>query len=63
MASAPADICWHRDLPPLDAVAVAEHTVEADSARVTASSWDRHLTWTCASKEPSKYAAGELWTR
>ena len=28
-------IYWHRQLPPLDAEAVDEHTVEADSAHVT----------------------------
>ncbi len=28
-------IYWHRQLPPLDAEAVDEHTVEADSTRVT----------------------------
>jgi hypothetical protein len=27
-------IFWHRDLPPLDAEVVAEHTVEASSGRV-----------------------------
>jgi len=28
-------IYWHRQLPPLDAEAMDEHTVEADSTRVT----------------------------
>jgi hypothetical protein len=27
-------VFWHRDLPPLDAEAVDEHTLEADSRRV-----------------------------
>ncbi|MFO7303331.1 MAG: hypothetical protein DIU54_013035 [Acidobacteriota bacterium] len=30
----PKTIYWHRDLPPLDAEAVSEHTIEADSSRV-----------------------------
>ncbi len=39
-------VYWHADLPPLDAVAVAEHTIEADSAHVAAryahdDLWDR----------------------
>ena len=39
-------VYWHRELPPLDAVALGEHTIEADSshvARMRASRevWDR----------------------
>ena len=30
-------VFWHRELPPLDAEAVAEHTVEASSCRVPGS--------------------------
>ena len=32
--SAPKIVCWHRELPPLKAELVAEHTVEANSSRV-----------------------------
>jgi hypothetical protein len=30
-------VYWHRELPPLDAEAMGEHTVEAESGRVKAS--------------------------
>lgn len=30
----PATVYWHRELPPLDAELVGEHTVEADSGRM-----------------------------
>ena len=29
----PQVVFWHRDVPPLDAVVMAEHTVEANSDR------------------------------
>ena len=39
-------VYWHRDLPPLDAELVAEHTVEANSSRVagTLAHRDEHGT-------------------
>jgi len=30
-------VYWHRELPPLDAAALSEHVVEADSVRARAS--------------------------
>ena len=36
---------WHRDLPPLDAEPVAEHTVEADSMRVTGRLASHDAVW------------------
>lgn len=34
MPSSPSVVYWHRDLPPLDAEAMDEHVVEAQSPRV-----------------------------
>jgi hypothetical protein len=39
-------VFWHRELPPLDAVAVAEHVVEATSARVRHTFSHRDELWT-----------------
>ena len=38
-------VFWHRDLPPLDAELVAEHTVEATSARVAGIISHRDELW------------------
>jgi hypothetical protein len=38
-------VYWHRDLPPLDADLVAEHTVEATSNRVPATLAHRDERW------------------
>jgi hypothetical protein len=38
-------VYWHRDLPPLDADLVAEHTVEATSNRVPATLAHRDELW------------------
>jgi hypothetical protein len=38
-------VFWHRDLPPLDAESVAEHTVEATSARVAGTITHRDELW------------------
>ena len=38
-------VYWHRELPPLDAELVAEHTVEADSGRVAGSLTHRDEIW------------------
>jgi hypothetical protein len=38
-------VYWHRELPPLDAEIVAEHTVEADSARVSGRIAHRDELW------------------
>jgi hypothetical protein len=38
-------VYWHRELPPLDADAVAEHIVEATSARVAGTLLHRDELW------------------
>lgn len=38
-------VFWHRDLPPLDAVVMAEHTVEANSDRVPGTLAHRSDLW------------------
>ncbi len=38
-------VYWHRDLPPLDAELVAEHTVEASSSRVLGTLAHRDELW------------------
>ncbi|GAC1472976.1 MAG: hypothetical protein PVSMB7_26330 [Chloroflexota bacterium] len=38
-------VYWHRDLPPLDAELVAEHTVEASSSRVPGTLAHRDDLW------------------
>ena len=60
MASPQAPIYWHRDLPPLDAVAVAEHTVEADSARVPGTIAHRDELWDACQRELAAGAASRL---
>src|SRR5437762_1533151 len=39
------NIYWHRDLPPLDAELMAEHTVEATSDRVKGTISHRNELW------------------
>ena len=38
-------VYWHRDLPPLDAELVAEHTVEANSSRISGTLSHRDELW------------------
>jgi hypothetical protein len=38
-------VYWHRELPPLDAELVAEHTVEATSSRVAGTISQRDELW------------------
>jgi hypothetical protein len=38
-------VYWHRDLPPLNAEVLAEHTVEADSSRVPGTLAHRDELW------------------
>ena len=44
--STPKAIYWHRDLPPLDAEPLGEHTLEATSSRVPATIAHRDELWT-----------------
>ena len=41
----PRIVYWHRELPPLEAELVAEHTVEADSSRVPGTIAHRDELW------------------
>jgi len=41
----PKIVFWHRELPPLDAELMAEHTVEADSRRVSGRLARRDELW------------------
>ena len=41
----PKVVYWHRELPPLDAELVAEHTVEATSSRVPGTISHRDALW------------------
>ncbi|MGQ0733640.1 MAG: hypothetical protein ACT4QD_08305 [Acidobacteriota bacterium] len=43
--SAPKVVYWHRDLPPLDGVVLAEHIVEATSHRVPGTLAHRDTLW------------------
>ena len=38
-------VYWHRELPPIDAEVMAEHTVEADSSRVAGTMRHRDELW------------------
>jgi len=38
-------VFWHRDLPPIDAEPIAEHTVEANSGRVPGTLAHRDELW------------------
>jgi len=44
--SEPKIIYWHRDLPPLDAEPMGEHTLEATSGRVPGTIAHRDELWT-----------------
>jgi hypothetical protein len=44
-ATQPKVVFWHRELPPLEAELLAEHTVEADSARVAGTIAHRDELW------------------
>lgn len=43
--AAAAGVFWHRDMPPIDAEPVAEHTVEANSGRVPGTLAHRDELW------------------
>ena len=49
--AAPTTIYWHRELPPVDAVAIGEHTIEATSRRVPDTVADREVLWRRANGE------------
>ena len=41
----PKTVYWHRELPPLEAELIAEHTVEANSSRVPGTIAHRNELW------------------
>lgn len=53
-------IYWHRELPPLDAELVAEHTVEATSGRVAGTIAHRDELWDRCYSELMSNAEGRL---
>jgi hypothetical protein len=44
-------VYWHRDLPPLDAESIGQHTVEATSTRVQGAIAHRDGHWTRCEKD------------
>lgn len=59
MASSQA-IFWHRDLPPLDAQVMGEHTVEANSDRVAGTLAHRNELWDACYRQLMAHAAGRV---
>ena len=53
-------VFWHRELPPLEADPVAEHTVEATSSRVTGTLARRDQLWHRCHAELIAAAEGRL---
>jgi hypothetical protein len=51
---------WHRDLPPVDAVPIGEHIVEATSRRVPDTIADREVLWRRANDELMDQARARL---
>ena len=53
-------VYWHRELPPLEAELIAEHTVEADSGRVPGTIAHRDELWDQCYRELMVNAEGRL---
>jgi hypothetical protein len=53
-------VYWHRELPPIDAELVAEHTVEATSGRVAGTISHRDELWDRCYSELMTNAEGRL---
>jgi hypothetical protein len=53
-------VYWHRDLPPLEAEIVADHTVEANSSRVPGTIAHRDELWDRCYRELMAAAEGRL---
>ncbi len=51
VVEAPKVVYWHRDLPPLDAEPIGQHTVEATSLRVQGAIGHRDEHWTRCEKD------------
>ena len=56
----PRIVYWHRDLPPLEAELVAEHTVEANSSRVPGTIAHRDDLWNQCYRELMASAESRL---
>lgn len=56
----PGTIYWHRELPPLDAVAIGEHTVEATSLRMPDTLANRDALWRRSNDELMDQARARL---
>ena len=53
-------VYWHRELPPLEAELIAEHTVEADSGRVPGTIAHRDELWDQCYRDLMANAEGRL---
>jgi hypothetical protein len=53
-------VYWHRDLPPMDAELIAEHTVEANSSRVPGTIAHRDDLWDQCHRELMAEAESRL---
>jgi hypothetical protein len=53
-------VFWHRDLPPLEADLVAEHTIEANSSRVPGTLAHRDELWSRCYRELMANAENRL---
>lgn len=58
--STPKIVYWHRDLPPLDAESMSEHTLEADSRRVPKTVAHRDDLWRDCYQQLMANAEGRL---
>ena len=56
----PKIVYWHRDLPPIEAELVAEHTVEANSSRVPGTIARRDELWNQCYREVMAAAESRL---
>jgi hypothetical protein len=56
----PKVVYWHRELPPVDAELMAEHTVEANSQRVPGTLAHRDELWERCYRELMTAAEGRL---
>ena len=56
----PKIVYWHRELPPLEAELIAEHTLEADSGRVPGTIAHRDELWDQCYRELMTNAEGRL---
>ena len=59
-SSEPKIVYWHRELPPLEAELVAEHTVEAHSSRVPGTIAHRDELWDQCYRELMRNAERRL---